>query len=224
VIVHRSTDLDSSGTVVKAGVPITDPARTILDLGAVVPARKVEAALECALGRRLVTVAGLRVVLEAVGRRGRRGTGVLRALLELRSDAAGVTESVLEERMLRLLRDHSLPLPVTQHEVRAGGRLLGRVDFAYPLRRVAIEVDGYESHSSLDAFRRDRARQNELVAAGWTVLRFTWHDVVHRPEHVASVLRRVLGAIPAGFSPRSRQERATGATQPTKPSGRRRSP
>ena len=132
---------------------------------------------------------------------------MLRTLLDQRSDAARLSESVLEAHMLRLLRDHSLPGPVAQHEVRVGRRFVGRVDFAYPRRKVAIEVDGYECHSSLAAFRRDRARQNELVAAGWTVLRFTWDDVVHRPERVAGVLHRVLVAIAAGLSPESRQER-----------------
>jgi very-short-patch-repair endonuclease len=93
-----------------------------------------------------------------------------------------------------LLGDHSLPEPTHQYEVRVGHRLVGRVDFAYPPMRVALEVDGYESHSSLAAFGRDRARQNELVAAGWTVLRFTWGDVVHRPHAVATAVRRVLCA------------------------------
>ncbi|HWC12471.1 MAG TPA: DUF559 domain-containing protein [Acidimicrobiales bacterium] len=224
VIVHRSTDLDLTKAVVRAGIPVTDPARTILDLGAVAPVWKVEAALESALGRRLVSVAGLRVALAAVARRGRRGAGVLRALLEERSDAARVTESVLEQRLLRLLGAHSLPSPVTQHEVRVGERLVGRVDFAYPGQRLAVEVDGYESHSSLAAFGRDRARQNDLVAAGWTVLRFTWDNVVRRPERVADVLHQVLGAVPAQIGPQSRQERLVRGPQPTKPSGRRRSP
>ena len=223
VIVHRSTDVDPASAILRTGIPVTDPARTILDLGAVVPAWKVEAALESALARRLVTVTGLRVALDAVARRGRRGAGVLRGLLDQRSDVARLSESVLETRMVRLLRDQGLPEPVAQHEVRLGQRLVGRVDLAYPELQIAIEVDGYESHSSLTAFGRDRTRQNELVAAGWTVLRFTWDDVVHRPEQVANVVRRVLVAIPATLPPESRQERQGGG-QPTKPSGRRRSP
>jgi very-short-patch-repair endonuclease len=208
VIVHRSTDLAAGRPVVRTGIPLTDPARTILDLGAVLPAWRVEAALESALSRRLVTLAGLRSALDAVARRGRRGAGVLRGLLDQRSDAARLSESVLEARVLRLFHDHFLPEPVAQHEVRVGQRLVGRVDFAYPPCKVAIEVDGYEAHSSLSAFGRDRARQNELVTAGWTVLRFTWDDVVHRPERVVGVVRQVLVAIPAQLQPKSRQERS----------------
>ncbi len=100
--------------------------------------------------------------------------------------------------MLRICRDHLLPVPVCQFEVRLGRRLLGRVDFALPDLRLAIEVDGYERHASLQAFQHDRARQNDLVAAGWTVLRFTWDDLRQRPERVAGAVFRVLGALKVG--------------------------
>ena len=59
----------------------------------------------------------------------------------------------------------------------------------YAELRLAIEVDGFEHHSSPDAFQRDRTRQNRLVALGWTVLRFTWEDVVKRPAMVAQTIR-----------------------------------
>ncbi|MGI9022004.1 MAG: type IV toxin-antitoxin system AbiEi family antitoxin domain-containing protein [Acidimicrobiales bacterium] len=194
VVVHRSTDLLPFHVVRKDGLAVTTPARTILDLGSVRGAKAVERALDLALSRRLVTLNELRVALDFVARRGRRGAGVLRSLLDERSAAAGLAESVLEARMLRLCRQQGLPEPVCQHEVRSGARLVGRIDFAYVDHLVAIELDGYESHSSLDAFRRDRARQNDLVAMGWTVLRFTWDDVTHHPARVAHSVLSVLRA------------------------------
>lgn len=195
VIVHRSTDLSPAVATVRHGVPVTTPARTLVDLGAVLPERMVELALDSALGRRLVTVAGVRLALDAVARRGRRGVGVLRSLLEDRSDSARMGATTLEARMRRLCRDHGIPELTFQHEVRTGRRFIGRVDFARPDLRLAIEVDGYEWHSSLEAFGHDRARQNELVAAGWTVLRFTWNDVTKGPERVANAIRRILVAL-----------------------------
>lgn len=195
VVVHRSTDLHTAQALRCGGIPVTPPARTLVDLGAVVHDRVVERALDTALVRHLVTLDDLRAALALLGRKGRRGAGVLRRLLDDRSDAVAGSESVLETRMWRLCRDHGLPEPVGQHEVRQGGRFVGRVDFAFPDICLAIEVDGYESHGSLGAFRHDRARQNELVAAGWTVLRFTWHDVTRQPESVVTSIRRVLGAL-----------------------------
>jgi len=194
VIVHRSGDLGPGVSTIRDGIPVTTPVRTLLDLGGVQGARAVERSLEVALGRRLVTLEGLRTTLDSVARRGRRGVGVLRMLLDKRSEGDDLSESVLEARMLGLCREQGLPAPICQHEVHHRTRFVGRVDFAYPADRVAIEVDGYESHSSLDAFRRDRARQNELVGLGWTVLRFTWDDVVHHPALVAKAVTCVLRA------------------------------
>ena len=195
VVVHRSTDLDRSMPTTRHRVVVTTPTRTLVDLGAVVRPRAVERALDHAVGRKLVTLAGLRHELDSVARRGRRGAGVIRALLEERSGVTGAPESVLEARLLRLCRDHCLPIPVCQYEVRSGRRLLGRVDFALPELRVAMEVDGYERHTSPDAFQHDRSRQNDLVTAGWTVLRFTWDDITSRPERVVGAIRSVLGAF-----------------------------
>ncbi len=194
IIVHRSRDLGPGVCTIRDGVPVTTAVRTLLDLGAVQGGRAVERSLEVALGRQLVTLEGLRTILDSVARRGRRGVGVLRVLLDKRSERADLSESVLEARMLGLCRDQGLPAPVCQHEVHHRTRFIGRIDFAYPADRLAIEVDGYESHSSLDAFRRDRARQNELVGLGWTVLRFTWDDVVHHPARVAKAVTGVLRA------------------------------
>jgi very-short-patch-repair endonuclease len=50
-------------------------------------------------------------------------------------------------------------------------------------------VDGWAWHHDAEAFRRDRQRQNVLVLAGWTVLRFTWSDLTHRPDRVIHDVR-----------------------------------
>jgi very-short-patch-repair endonuclease len=55
-----------------------------------------------------------------------------------------------------------------------------------------IEVDGRAHHTTPDRFERDRERQNALVAAGWTVLRFTWRDLTTRPSAVVATVRRML--------------------------------
>ncbi len=62
------------------------------------------------------------------------------------------------------------------------------VDVAFVERKLAIEVDGWAYHSDVDRFRRDRQRQNSLVALGWTVLRFTWADLTERPDYVLSTI------------------------------------
>ena len=178
------------------GIPVTDPARTLLDLGAVVPPAVVRVARDEALRRRLVTERRLRVRLEELGGRGRRGWGVLRTLLE-----EPRAESVLERRLLRILRIARLPPPVTQYEVRHGSRLVARVDLAYPGSMVAIEAEGYRFHGGPEAYARDLARRNRLTALGWRVLHVTWSDVTRRPAEVAEeVGRAILFASPRGSS------------------------
>ena len=71
------------------------------------------------------------------------------------------------------------------------GELIAVVDVALPAQRIALEVDGMAYHVDVDRFRRDRSRQNELVGLGWTVLRFTWADIVDRPGYVAAMVRRL---------------------------------
>ena len=67
------------------------------------------------------------------------------------------------------------------------------VDIAFPTERLAVEVDGWAWHHDRDRFERDRSRQNALVLAGWTVLRFTWADLTEDPTRVVVVVRAALG-------------------------------
>ncbi len=69
--------------------------------------------------------------------------------------------------------------------------LIGIVDLAFPAFRLVIELDGRAWHVDRDRFQRDRSRQNRLVAAGWTVLRFTWEDVAYR---LSDVLKEINAA------------------------------
>jgi very-short-patch-repair endonuclease len=96
-------------------------------------------------------------------------------------------DGLLEPRFARLVRRFGLPEPVFQHPVGSY-----RVDFAWPAVLLAAEVDGYAAHGGRHQFQRDRDRQNALVAQGWTVLRFTWADVVRRPAGVARTLAAAL--------------------------------
>lgn len=66
------------------------------------------------------------------------------------------------------------------------------IDIAFPDAMLAIEFDGWAWHSDVDRFRNDRRKGNALVAAGWTVLRFTWADLTERPGHVVRQIRDAL--------------------------------
>jgi len=170
------------------GIPVTSPARMLIDLGAVAPAATVELTLDRAEAARIVTIRDVEWQLADLARPGRRGSGALRAVLDRRALLETPPDGVLEPRFARLVRIAGLPAPVFQHRV---GRF--RVDFAYPELMIAIEVDGFGPHSGARAFQSDRERQNMLVGLGWIVLRFTWADVVKRPDHVARTIANAIG-------------------------------
>jgi very-short-patch-repair endonuclease len=192
VIVHRSGDIEARFTTRRAGVPVTNPMRTLVDLGAVVAEAQVADAVERALIARVCSAAAIERTLDDVARRGRRGAGVIRRVMDERALGHARPDGLLEARMARLLRERGLPAPHFQFHVRRHGRLIARVDFAYPDIRLAIEVDGFEVHGTPSAFQHDVERQNRLMAAGWTVLRFTWRDVVSRPDWVVAQISELL--------------------------------
>jgi very-short-patch-repair endonuclease len=99
------------------------------------------------------------------------------------------TRSELEAMFLTLCRRHRLPQP----EVNVP---LGpfTVDFLWPTARLVVELDGYRTHAGRAAFEADRARDVELKALGYDVLRFTWQQVTARSADVARTVRRLLRA------------------------------
>ncbi|HEV7772753.1 MAG TPA: DUF559 domain-containing protein [Conexibacter sp.] len=102
------------------------------------------------------------------------------------------TRSPLEDALLPLLDAHGLPRPATNMWIRDM-----EVDACWPDHRVVAELDGWGTHSTRDAFVRDRMRSNELQTNGWLVLRFTHGQVVREPDAVAHTIAVALRRAPA---------------------------
>ena len=109
-------------------------------------------------------------------------------------------ESDLEARLLRTIVDAGLPAPIPQFHVTIGTARY-RLDFAYPTERLVIEGDGFAFHAGREQFENDRRRQNDLVLAGWRILRFTWRQVCAEPVGVARQIGAALG-VPSPTAPR----------------------
>ncbi len=198
VVIHRSTDLVPDHVTTWKRFPVTKPARVIVDLAAILSPSEVEDALDRALTRHLITIAGVEWVLNEVSRPGRKGAAVAGRILDERALGKEPAHGQLEPRMARLLRRAGLPPARFQHRVYApDGRFLAQVDFAYPDLLLAIEVDGWESHGTPRAMGKDFVRQNGLVPFGWRVLRFTWNQVVRQPEYVAAAIAETLVSLAA---------------------------
>jgi very-short-patch-repair endonuclease len=199
MVIHHARSLPPDALAVRASIRVTTVARTIVDLASVVRQSALELALESSLRRGLVNEDRIRgqLLRSPPNSKGRR---VLKDLLGSRGIA---TDSALETLVWRAILTHGLPHPTRQHEVTGPtGEFIGRVDFAYVEERIAIEADGYGSHSKPADWRRDRARQNALVGIGWIVYRVTWEDATRRPRAIANDVGRLLAARKSSVSAR----------------------
>jgi hypothetical protein len=189
---HETSWLPDDHVTTVDGIRCTTLARTIFDLAGTQRPARVARALDNATNQLGLATEQLEGVLRDLGRRGRPGSALVRELLEARGEGFVATESALEDLLLRVLEEHGVEPPARQ--VHAGGRRpAGRVDFAYRGRGLIIEADGRRYHTAKLDMDADRARDNELMAAGWRVLRVTWDDLVERPADVARLVRTALG-------------------------------
>jgi very-short-patch-repair endonuclease len=171
-VVHRSSDLLSEPWAEVDGIPCTNPVMTLVDLGAVEGERVVQQACSEGIRRRLLTLSDLGTVIDRVGRRGRNGTTVSRAVLAARMDRG---DSKAEDRFLTIVRRLQLPEPVQQHRLfDADGHFVAQLDFAWPAALLGVEIDGYGAHSTPEQLAHDLTRQNRILAMGWELRRYAW--------------------------------------------------
>ena len=168
------------------GVVVTSPSRTWIDLAAMLPPAALLAVTDQMLARGFPADEFPEILRRSAGR---RGVSVARRVAARGDARAG---SPMESVLRWLLLEAGLPQPVLQHVVRVGGRFVGQVDMAWPDQRVMVEFDG-DVHRQRDVFVNDVRRQNGLVLARWTVLRFTSADVLGRPAQVIAAIRAALG-------------------------------
>ena len=182
--IHRSRLVEDKDVRHLRGLPVASPARALVDFAEEASGRELERAVHEALARNLVNIRYL--LAEAERFHGRRGVARLRHLIA-ESDHPMLTRSEAEERFLALVRSAELPLP--ELNVLVDGY---EVDALWRDRRLVVEVDGFRFHSSRRAFERDRRRDADLQAAGFSVLRLTWRQVVHEPHATIARTARAL--------------------------------
>jgi very-short-patch-repair endonuclease len=187
VIVHRVADLATGDRHVIDGIPVTSLARTLADLGSVLPLDAVERALDDAR-RRGVSVRWLRETATRLHRPGQSGTSTLLRLLDAAEKGGRVRDSWFEALVERCLRSPQLPPLVRQYEVRdVEGQLAGRVDVAFPSVKLAVEAHSRQHHFGRAAEPLDERRDLRLAALGWEVLYVGWQDTRSPAELLAVV-------------------------------------
>lgn len=152
-----------------------------------------ESVLDQAIRRRGTFLGQMWLLLDEPWTYRHRGVARLRRAIEQRTPVRASAQVDLADLLQRLIRASRLPAPVAEFPIELPSRWI-HVDLAYPLLKLAIECDGYGSHMDPASFERDRARDAELMALGWRVLRFTWAQITYRPDWVIEQIRGRLAS------------------------------
>ena len=191
-VVVESTDLLPSDAALIDGLDVTTVERTLIDCAAVLHPAQLARSADDAVRRGLTSYERTFDRFIRLARRGRPGTVRMRSLLDERLGLGLASGNAFESLLLRAIRRQGLPEPVAQLLVEVGG---GRyyLDFAWLEQRVCVDCDGWETHGTPVALAADLRRQNDLVLAGWTILRFAWRTLVDDPAGVVAQIALALG-------------------------------
>lgn len=183
-LLSYATPLADEDVTEVSGVPLTTPTKTAVDLARWLPPHMGLAVVDSMLGRGLVE--RVRLVAQVERFTGGRWVGRARRTVDLadpRSESYG--ESWLRLRVV----DAGFPMPEPQVVVTDdAGAFIARVDLADRRRRLAIEYDGQEHHSSDDDRRHDDHRRDGLRQVGWRVLVATRNEVLGRSMRLEGAL------------------------------------
>ena len=180
--------LPARDVVMSTGVRVTNRARTVFDCLRVLPDRQAVDLLDRALQQRWTTLDDIAGRVRAAA--GRHGVS---RLVRFVNSAGSGARSAAERLAIGILRNAGITGWEANAPIHANGELIAIGDLVFRAARVVVELDGRAYHVSGEQFERDRARQNRLVGAGWTVLRFTWRDLTVRPGDLVASVRKALG-------------------------------
>jgi very-short-patch-repair endonuclease len=195
LLVHESLVIDDLDRSEVDGIPCTSVARTLFDLARTLSPVMLDANIDAALRRELVSVEELRNTSGRLATKGRPGGRRFRTAVEARSIASAIPESVPERLLADLLVRRGLPAPSHQCVIQTDdGEFVARVDLAYPDARLVIEYDSIEHHTGTAAHFRDAARRNAISDLDYTVLVATAADLHDSAARLAASVRRHLPA------------------------------
>jgi very-short-patch-repair endonuclease len=196
VIYHQLVDVAPHHLTVVDGWPVTTPARTLVDLAAVLSRTRLGVAIEDCVVRRLATFTDIDRVVREVRRRGKPGVRKLVTVLDER-DGEPPPESELERLLIRAAQVAQVPI-VRQHPLPTREPIRGLVDCAIVESKIILEADSRSWHARLQAMTKDRQRDRGAARLGWVTLRFMYQDLVNDlagcADDIAATHRQRTGA------------------------------
>lgn len=180
---HRRRSLTSSDRAERHRIPVTSPARTIVDTAPDLSTEQLERRINLADSLDLIDPDALAADLARM--RGQRGVKAVRALID--QYTFRLTDSELEQRFLRVIRPLALPVPETRRRVNSF-----RTDFVWPSLGLVVEADSLRYHRTVAQQQRDHLRDQRHLASGRVPLRFTHHQITYSAPYVRRTILEVI--------------------------------
>jgi very-short-patch-repair endonuclease len=185
ICLHRTPSLAPTDAGTWDGLPVTSPARTMLDFAAVArTARELERAFHEALVRKLVTAPDVHDVLAR--NPGHHGAALLVPLL-IDDAPLMLTHKGAEELMLAMIRSARLPRPAVNAKVHGY-----EVDFYWAEQRLIVETDSGRWHGNPAALERDHRKNMHLRSKDFEVLRYTYKQLQQDRDAVIAEIAAAL--------------------------------
>jgi hypothetical protein len=179
--VHRAV-LTRMDVTNQLGLRVTSPARTVLDVAPRLTDKALARAVSQLRQSQHLRLADLAELLHRVQRHPAR-----KRLLPFVERPTGPTRSEFEDAFIAFAERFGLPRPLVNT------RVCGfEVDALFPAQRLIVELDGWDFHSSREAFMNDRDRDAELLVRGYQTVRITWERLRDTPEREAKRLLAIL--------------------------------
>lgn len=188
---HETNDLPSRDRTVFEGIPVSTPARTIIDVARYVSPARLGSMLDDAVRRDLTSYEEVQQRFAELAARGRDGIATVRQVLSTRPGGAVVPDSPLEHDVRALLRRSAVPEPVLHFRVDCD-ELTYVLDLAWPHHLVALECDGFRFHRTPAQLDWDDRRRTALALRGWLVLHTTRNLLRSQPDRLVHDVRTAL--------------------------------
>jgi hypothetical protein len=188
VFVHQISDLAARHRTEIARLPVSSPARTVVELGATQPVTVIGRVADDLVRSGRTSYGSIERVLAELNRPGKPGIARVAEVLAERGDGYVPPASELERLLFETLEAGGLPAPVRQLRLPGRGPLRGIADGGYLDAQIVLEADGRRWHLRVEAARRDRERDAQAARAGFVTLRFLHEQLRDDPASVCDTV------------------------------------
>ena len=191
IVVHQLDDVLPDHRTSVDGLPVTTPARTVVDLAAAVHPARLLPIVEGTHHARISSYADIGECMTSIARRGKPGIRSLAKVLDRLTGTKAVTMSKLERQLFEALSAAGLPRPQSQFPFPGRSFTNGCVDAAYVDAKLVIEADGRAWHTRITDLKRDHERDADAARHGWQTLRLLHEHITGDPKGTAQLIRDV---------------------------------